>query len=250
MYNTPAYTRCPKQEVLLTDNIRIILVSPTHPGNIGAVARAMKTMGLQKLYLVAPSRFPDAQATERAAQAVDVLDRAVIVDTLEEAIQDSTLVFGTSARERRYAWPTLDPRQAAEKAIKNSQENISFVFGREHAGLTNEELNLCHHQVYIPANPEYSSLNLAAAVQVMTYELRMASLAKNQQNGFAAADLPTVAELEFFYEHLETVLTKINFLKPRSGKVMLQLRRLFARSCIEKMELNILRGILTSIEKT
>lgn len=234
------------------DNIRIILVNPTHPGNIGAAARAMKTMGLHQLYLVNPKRFPDAQATERAAHAVDILEKTVIVASLTDAIQDCDLVFATSARPRALTWPGQEVRLAALQAVRESAiSKIAFVFGREHSGLNNEELELCHYQIQIPANPEYSSLNLASAVQIICYELRMAWLAAEPKTDIETENWSTVEEVEGFYVHLEQVLTAVNFIKPGiSGQVIPRLRRLFARSRIEKRELNILRGILTAIEKS
>lgn len=233
------------------ENIRIVLVNTSHPGNIGAVARAMKTMGLKQLYLVDPQRFPDAQATERAASAGDILDQAKIFSQLELAIQDCTLVFGTSVRTRYITWPTLDCREAAREALDiSTNETIAFVFGREQSGLTNEELELCHYQVEIPANPNYSSLNVAAAVQVICYELRMAALHNMPLNERLAKEpLSTVEELELFYEHLEQVLLAIKFKKPGlSGQILPRMRRLFSRTKLERTELNILRGILTAME--
>ncbi len=234
------------------DNIRIVLVNPTHPGNIGAAARAMKTMGIHQLYLVTPKRYPDPQATERAAHAVDILENAVTVSSLADAIQDCDLVFATSARSRALTWPARDLRQAAAHAIQESaQSKIAFVFGREHSGLNNEELELCHYQIQIPANPEYSSLNLASAVQIICYELRTAWLVTEPQINAEMENWSTVEQVEGFYVHLEQVLTAVNFIKPGlSGQVIPRLRRLFARSRIEKRELNILRGILTAIEKS
>lgn len=237
---------------MVFDNIRIVLVNPTHPGNIGAVARAMKTMGMDQLYLVAPKRFPDAQATERAAHANDVLESAIIMPSLVDAIQHCDLVFATSARLRALTWPEQELRSAAAQAIQQSlHSKIAFVFGREHSGLNNEELELCHYQIQIPANPEYSSLNLAAAVQIVCYELRMAWLANAPSMNLELENWSTIEELEGFYLHLEHVLTRVNFIKPGlSGQVIPRLRRLFARTRIEKTEMNILRGILTTIEKS
>lgn len=234
------------------NNIRIVLVAPTHPGNIGAVARAMKTMGLTQLYLVNPKHFPDPQAIDRAAHATDILDNAVVVDNLVTAINDCHLVFGTSARDRTLPWPEAALRIAATQAIQQTQHDhqIAFVFGREHAGLTNEELALCHGQIHIPANPEYSSLNLAAAVQVVCYEIRMAYLSDNTKENIIHDELINVEQLEGFYSHLENVLLQLDFIGDKDpSHVMTRLRRLFSRTKIETKELNILRGMLTAVER-
>lgn len=234
------------------DNIRIILIGTTHPGNIGAVARAMKTMGVQQLYLVNPKRFPDALATERAANAFDILEKAKVVSSLAEALENCKLIYGTSARMRALEWPSQELRPAAKQALQESSDSqVAFVFGREHSGLTNEELELCHYQIQIPANPEYSSLNLAAAVQIICYELRVAWLANIDHTPSETMDWATSEEIELYYQHLEQVLLLINFIKPGlSGQVIPRLRRLFSRTRIDTRELNILRGILTSIEKS
>lgn len=232
------------------NKIRIVLVAPTHPGNIGAVARAMKTMGLTQLYLVSPKCFPDPQATDRAAHATDILDNAIVVDDLVTALNDCHLVFGTSARDRTLPWPEAALRIAATQAIQQTQHDhqVAFVFGREHAGLTNEELELCHGQIHIPANPEYSSLNLAAAVQVVCYEIRMAYLTDMPKESVINDELITVEQLEGFYSHLEQVLSQLDFFSDKgSSHVMTRLRRLFSRTKIENKELNILRGMLTAV---
>lgn len=235
-------------------NIRIVLVNTSHPGNIGAVARAMKNMGLARLYLVAPRQFPDEQATWRAAGALDLLERAVVCDTLEEAIGDCQFVVGTSARERRIPWPLLDPRQCATHiASASSREQVAVVFGREDRGLTNEELQLCNLHLNIPSDSAYSSLNLAMAVQIVCYELRMLYIANDLP---ASADqdwdapFSTVANMERFYEHLEDTLVSIGFLDPQAPRqLMARLRRLYSRVRLDEMELNILRGILTETAK-
>jgi tRNA (cytidine32/uridine32-2'-O)-methyltransferase len=236
----------------MLDNIRIILVSPTHPGNIGSVARAMKTMGLKQLYIVNPKCFPDPRAVELAAHAADVLEQARVVNSLPEALAGCTLIFGTSARTRALEWPGQDLRPAAAQAVQEAnQHSVAFVFGREHAGLTNEELELCQYQIQIPANPEYSSLNLAAAVQIVCYELRMAWLNCSELVQEERTDWATLEEVELYYQHLERVLLAINFIKPGlSGQVIPRLRRLFSRTRLDKTEINILRGILTTMEKS
>lgn len=235
------------------DNIRIVLVDTTHPGNIGGVARAMKNMGLARLYLVSPRSFPDEQADWRAASAADVLAGAVVVDTLEDAIGDCQFVVGTSARERRIPWPLLDARQCAGRIAEASVgEQVAVLFGREDRGLTNDELRTCNLHLNIPTSGAYSSLNLAMAVQIVAYELRM----------LAAADLPATEtdqwdapfasreDMERFYAHLEETLVDIGFLDPAAPRqLMSRLRRLYSRVRLDEMEVNILRGILTETRK-
>ncbi|WP_127347716.1 TrmJ/YjtD family RNA methyltransferase [Pseudidiomarina mangrovi] len=264
----------------MLENIRIVLVNTSHTGNIGSVARAMKTMGLSQLVLVDPVSKPDSQASALAAGATDVLHGARIVDTLAEAIADCGLVIGTSARNRTLDWPLLEPRGAAAKLLSESPRYpVALVFGRESSGLTNDELQQCNFHVHIPANPDYSSLNLAMAVQALSYEIRMqwlenakgqapndstakgqalnASTAKGQALNDAAAespieliDYPRADDLERFFVHLEQTLGETGFIiKQHPGQVMAKLRRMFARARPEEAELNILRGILTSIDK-
>ncbi|QIB66936.1 tRNA (cytosine(32)/uridine(32)-2'-O)-methyltransferase TrmJ [Kineobactrum salinum] len=236
------------------DNIRIVLVNTSHPGNIGGVARAMKNMGLARLYLVAPKQFPDEQASWRAAGADDLLAGAVVTDSLAEAIADCQFVVGTSARERRIPWPLLDPRQcAAQIATHSGQEQVAVLFGREDRGLTNEELKLCNLHLHIPSDPGYSSLNLAMAVQIVCYELRMLHIAGDlPASAEELWDSPfsTVDNMERFYEHLEQTLIEIGFLDPAAPRqLMARLRRLYSRVRLDEMELNILRGILTETRK-
>jgi tRNA (cytidine32/uridine32-2'-O)-methyltransferase len=236
------------------DNIRIVLVNTSHPGNIGGAARAMKNMGLSRLYLVEPRRFPDQEATWRAASATDVLDAAVVTDTLDEAIGDCQFVVGTSARERRIPWPLLDPRRCAERiAALAPQEQVAVLFGREDRGLTNDELKVCNLHLNVPTAAEYSSLNLAMAVQIVCYELHML-LAGGALPGEEDAqwDTPfaTRDNMERFYAHLEQTLTDIGFLDPAAPRqLMARLRRLYSRVRVDEMELNILRGILTETQK-
>lgn len=234
------------------DHIRIVLVEPSHPGNIGGVARAMKTMGFSKLYLVAPKQFPHRKADELASGAQDVLAQAKVVTTLNEAIHDCTLVVGSSARIRSIPWPLLWPKAMAEKVCKDSlsKETVALLFGREQSGLTNEELQHCHLHVQIPAASDYSSLNLASAVQVIAYEMRMAYLTLTVPKG-ASTDLATQTDMQHFFAHLEQVLVDIHFLKMNASRQLTtRLRRLFLRMHPEKMEINLLRGILTAIQKT
>ncbi|MDO8862118.1 tRNA (cytosine(32)/uridine(32)-2'-O)-methyltransferase TrmJ [Haliea sp. E1-2-M8] len=236
------------------DNIRIVLVNTSHPGNIGGVARAMKNMGLSRLTLVAPRQFPDEQADWRAAGALDLLQQATVCATLDEAIADCQYVVGTSARERRIPWPLLDPRRCAEEMARRSgREQVAVLFGREDRGLTNDELQRCNLHLHIPSDPHYSSLNLAMAVQIVCYELRMLQLGDTLP---AAAedewDAPfsTAAGMERFYQHLEETLVGIGFLDPAAPRqLMARLRRLYGRVRLDEMELNILRGILTETQK-
>ncbi len=236
------------------DNIRIVLVNTSHPGNIGGAARAMKNMGLSRLYLVAPRDFPNEQATWRAASALDVLDDAVVTSSLEEAIGDCQFVVGTSARERRIPWPLLDSRQcAARMAEVSAREQVAVLFGREDRGLTNEELQVCNLHLNIPTSAAYSSLNLAMAVQIVCYELGMLvadpELPEGEDDQWDAP-FATRENMERFYAHLEQTLTDIEFLDPAAPRqLMSRLRRLYGRVRLDEMELNILRGILTETQK-
>ena len=236
------------------DKIRIVLVNTSHTGNIGSVARAMKTMGFSKLYLVDPVNPVDSHASALAAGATDVLGNAVVVDTLQEAIADCNTVIGTSARSRTLSWPMVDPVECGEKLLSGTTQegDVALVFGRENSGLTNEELQLCNYHVCIAANPEYSSLNLAMAVQTLCYETRMRYLAKSEQEVEQDdTTYPSSEQMELFYKHLESTLSDTGFvIKQHPGQVMTKLRRLFNRARPEEQELNILRGILTSIDKS
>nr|WP_318384709.1 tRNA (cytosine(32)/uridine(32)-2'-O)-methyltransferase TrmJ [uncultured Enterobacter sp.] len=237
----------------MLQNIRIVLVETSHTGNMGSVARAMKTMGLTNLWLVNPLVKPDSQAIALAAGASDVIGNANIVDTLDEALAGCSLVVGTSARSRTLPWPMLDPRECGLKSVSEGQHApVALVFGRERVGLTNDELQKCHYHVAIAANPEYSSLNLAMAVQVIAYEVRMAWLATQENDAPAPKDeeapYPLVDDLERFYGHLEQTLLTTGFIRENHpGQVMNKLRRLFTRARPESQELNILRGMLASI---
>ncbi|GAC33596.1 tRNA (cytosine(32)/uridine(32)-2'-O)-methyltransferase TrmJ [Paraglaciecola polaris] len=235
----------------MLENIKIVLVNTSHTGNIGSTARAMKTMGLSQLILVDPITPPDGKSSALAAGAGDVLANAKIVSSVAEAVADCGLVVGTSARSRTLSWPMLEPRECGEKLVAEVPNYpVALVFGRENNGLSNEELQQCHFHVCIPANPEYSSLNLAAAVQTLCYEIRMAYLGLTRQEQ-SQGEYPLAKDLEGFYSHLEQTLYKTNFIIPQHpGMVMSKLRRLFNRARPETQELNILRGILASIEKT
>ncbi len=236
-------------------NIRIVLVNPSHPGNIGGAARAMKNMGLKRLVLVEPRKFPHEEAEWRAAGALDVLEQAVVVDSLEAAIADCQLAIGTSARGRRIPWPVLDPRRCAEEvqASVARDEQVALVFGREDSGLSNEELQACNLHLHIPSHEDYPSLNLAMAVQVVSYELRMLALEgqlPERADDEWDAPFSTAENMERFYEHLEQTLVQIDFLDPAAPRqLMPRLRRLYGRVRLDEMELNILRGILTETQR-
>ncbi|EAR56961.1 putative RNA methyltransferase, TrmH family protein [Photobacterium sp. SKA34] len=237
----------------MLDKIRVVLVGTSHPGNIGSAARAMKVMGLTNLVLVDPACEIDSHTIALAAGAADVVENAKIVKTLDEAVADCGFVVGSSARSRTLEWPQLDPRENGIKVVAESNLHpVAILFGRERTGLTNEELQKCHCHVYIPANPEYSSLNLAMAVQTVSYEVRMAYLDSQKYTGKTEVEeYPRAQELEMFYEHLEKVTRQTRFInKNHPGVVMAKLRRLFTRARPEQQELNILRGILSSVEKT
>ncbi len=233
-------------------NIRIVLSRTSHPGNIGAAARAMKNMGLYDLALVSPAKFPHAEATARASGADDLLATAQVFASLDEAIADCHLVLGASARERSLPWPMTDARQGAVRALGESDSGkVAVVFGNEQAGLSNQELDRCQALLNIPANPDYSSLNLAQAVQVVSYELMMAAraMAGDKVQTLREHPLATSEDLERFYTHLEATLIRIGFLNPDNPRhLMRRLRRLFARAEVDANELNILRGILSEFE--
>lgn len=232
-------------------SIRTVLIGTTHPGNIGAAARAMKNMGLDDLVLVAPHYFPHDEATARASGAEDLLERASVVDTLEEAIADCVFVAGASARSRTIRWPCLDARDTARELVRHSaQGNVAVVFGREKSGLTNAELDHCDVLLTIPTSPQFSSLNLAMAVQIVAYEIY--ALGADTPPAFESEAAPaTSAELESFYAHLEAVLRDVRFLDPDNPRhLMRRLRRLFIRARPDQNEVNILRGILAAIERS
>ena len=234
----------------MSADIRIVLVETTHPGNIGAAARAMKNMCLHQLYLVTPHRFPCADATARAAGADDLLGRAVVCKTLSEAIADCKIVIGTSARPRSIAWPEIGPRACAEKLVREAATTqAAILFGREHSGLTNAELDLCHYLLKIPCNRQFSSLNIAAAVQVVAYELLMAGEKETEATTPSLSPLAPSHQLESFYRHLYQTLLEIGFLQPdKTGAIMRRLRRLFNRAQLETKEIDILRGILSAAQ--
>ncbi|MCW8829900.1 MAG: tRNA (cytosine(32)/uridine(32)-2'-O)-methyltransferase TrmJ [Gammaproteobacteria bacterium] len=243
----------------MLENIRIVLVNTSHPGNIGAAARAMKNMGLSKLVLVDPVDHPTYEAYSRAAGADDVLGAAVVVKTLAEAVAGCSWVMGTSARERTVQWPMMQPRECAEETMKQAaQAEAAIVFGRERTGLTNEELEQCHALVNIPTNPDYSSLNVAAAVQVLSYELRLAALASlaiaEPVSGEVAAkhqdDLPATADqVDGMYQHLYQMLEDVKFFGTSNPEiVMRRLKGLFNRAQVTIREVSILRGIFSAAQ--
>jgi len=232
----------------MLDQVRIVLVETSHPGNIGAAARAMKNMGLTQLVLVNPHQFPQAEATTRAASADDILQQAHCVNSLAAAIQGCHVVIGTSARSRAVDCVTLNPRAVGELVHSTDQnQQIALLFGRERTGLTNQELEYCHYRLNIPANPAYSSLNIAQAVQVVCYELRMAAnLDVSASKPRALASAETMAQ---FYQHLETTLIELEFLKPENpGLLMRKLRQLFNRAGLDQKECNMLRGIWSAAQ--
>lgn len=241
----------PHTDTSILQSIRAVLVETSHPGNIGGAARALKTMGLSRLELVRPQHFPHADATAMASGADDLLQRARVHETLPEALADCTLVVGTSARPRHLAGPLLDPREAATTMLEAAGCGpVALLFGRERTGLTNDELDHCHAFVRIPCNPDYSSLNLAAAVQVLAYELRMGVHGQTGQTRDDAHRPCAAGELERFYSHLQRVLLATGFLDPANPRhLMRRLRRLFNRARPDQNEINILRGILTSVEQ-
>jgi len=253
-------------------NIRIVLVETSHPGNIGAVARAMKNMQLQSLYLVRPKQFPDSHAMARSSGAFDLLNNAVVCDSLAEAVSDCRLVIAASARSRSIPWPTTSAPQAAEKLIKQAlQSPVALVFGREDRGLNNEELDHCNFMVQLPANPEFSSLNIAAAVQVFSYEIRKTFLAeqamvqqeKNQRQQPSGAESLKLAEpaedndspassmnMQRLFNHLEATLVQVNFMPAhRTRTLMRKLMRFFYKSQISEEEVSIFRGILSELNR-
>lgn len=238
----------------IAPNLRIILIGTTHPGNIGSAARAMKVMGLSRMVLVSPKHFPSGEATALASNADDILKNAQVVETFDEAIAGCGLVLGTTAHARSLPWPTLDLKGAATHAVAEaSRHEVAIVFGREKTGLHNEEVERCHHIVTIPTAEEYTSLNLAQAVQLMMYELRLEALnAMNTPSLTEQAPADWVPEppekLEVFFKRLEQALLHVGFLNPAQPKRLMQrIRRLFLRARPDENELNILNGIASAL---
>ena len=242
------------KKVLLTDSlnsVKIVLVGTTHPGNIGAAARAMKNMGIKNLSLVEPKEFPSDVAIYRSKAAKDILEHAQVFNTLEEAISDCELVIGTSARGRKVPWPILNPKEAAEEVSRSSSHHkIAIIFGREDRGLTNEELGLCNLHVNIPTDPDYSSLNLAQAVQILVYEIRQAILGEQEDKDYWDVELANNDQTELLINHMDELMQQVEFYdvdNPR--KLLLRVRRFFKRSRIDVMETNIFRGLFATIQK-
>lgn len=245
----------------MNTNIKIILVDTSHPGNIGAVARAMKNMQLSNLSLVNPKYFPHVDATARAAGADDLLENAQIYTSLKAALSGSKVIFGTSVRNRSLSLPKSDSRQAAQIIIQEARKHqVAIVFGRENNGLSNEELEMCNHHLYVPSNPAFSSLNIAAAVQLICYEIQMSSIYTDessliqtpfikQPNDDSIDDPASAEQMHLFYEHLQETLALIKFLDLKNPRrVLSRLKLLFNRARVQTKELNILRGILATIQ--
>ena len=233
------------------NSIKVVLVGTTHPGNIGATARAMKNMGIVNMALVEPKEFPSDIATYRSKAAKDVLENAEVFDTLKMAISDCELVIGTSARERKVPWPILNPKDASQEVSRGSLNNkVAVVFGREDRGLTNEELGLCNLHVHIPTDPEYSSLNLSQAVQIMVYEIRSAILENEGNEGNWDVEFADNDQTERLISHMDELMQEVDFYEidnPR--KLLLRVRRFFKRSRLDVMEVNIFRGLFAAIQK-
>ncbi len=231
----------------MLSHFKVVLVETSHPGNIGAVARAMKNMSMNQLCLVSPKNFPSADATARASGANDILSGVQVCNSLQDAVEDCQIVLGASARDRTISWPELTARECAEKFVVATESKIALVFGRENSGLKNHELDLCHFLLRIPCHSEFSSLNLAAAVQVVCYELFIAS---GQKADSSIGDkeqepLATMAQMDAYYEHLLQTLDDIGFLHvDKSQSIMRRLRRIYNRVQLDSKEVDILRGIL------
>lgn len=235
------------------DNIRIVLVATTHPGNIGAAARAMKTMGISRLDLVKPKIFPSAETTARAAGADDILSCISVYEDLKTAVKDCEFVAGTSARTRNISWPVTSPQEAAGEITRMAGKgvNSAILFGTENSGLSNEDIELCNSIICIPANPEFSSLNLASAVQIICYELRKSLTGDNEPSPeYLENELPAnVEQMNLFFDHLENCLTEIGFYDPEKPRLLMRrLKRLFNRAQLDINEYNILRGILSAAQ--
>ena len=236
----------------LLNSVKVVLVGTTHPGNIGATARAMKNMGILDLALVEPKEFPSDVATFRSKAAKDILEKASVHTSLEEAISECELVVGTSARGRTVPWPVLNPREAAEEMHKSSLNGkVAIVFGREDRGLTNEELGLCNFHVHIPSDPEYSSLNLSQAVQILAYEIRLSYLQDRHVNKeYWDVELANNEQTERLINHMDELMREVDFYDVKNPrKLLVRVRRFFKRSKIDVMEANIFRGLFATIQK-
>ena len=231
------------------DNIEFVLVEPSHPGNVGAAARAIGTMGFKNLVLVKPTKHPHPESRARSSGALDILLDARVCDTLEEAIADSSLVIGTTARQRRISVPIDSIHECTQSIFESSlKQKVSIIFGPETSGLSNDDIDRCNRLVYIPTGEMHSSLNLSMAVQVIAYQLNLAFF--GLEEGQETRDLASGKEMELFYEHLEDVLLETGFLNPTNPKqLMRRLKALFNRAQLDDNEVNIMRGILTSYQK-
>ena len=238
----------------IEEAVKFILVGTTHPGNIGAAARAMKNMGIKQLGLVSPKKFPDEKAFYRAKAATDILENAQVHETLIEAVSGFQLVIGTSARNRKIPWPIMSPREAAQEILSNHKgaNKIAVVFGREDRGLTNEELGLCNLHVHIPSSDEYSSLNLSQAIQIIAYEIRLRGLSTEGKSKKQEWDGPLAenAEIERLIEHFDDLMQEVEFYDIDNPRQLLtRVRRFFRRSKIDHIEANIFRGVFAAIQK-
>lgn len=232
-------------------NIIVILCQPSHPGNIGSVARAMKNMGLCRLRLVAPSQFPHPKATELASSADDLLAQAEVFSTLEETVADCCWLYGTSARQRIYPWPQITVKAAVPGILKALAQNqpVGILFGPERTGLSNEALQKCDYHLTIPSHPDYPSLNLAQAVQIVSYEIYQASLANEPIEVSVFDEKATVAEVEGLVQHCKEAAQLLGFMDPKNPRKLIpRLQRLMAKAQLEKEEINIIRGFLRAIE--
>ena len=240
---------------LIQQNISFILVGTTHPGNIGAAARAMKNMGIHQMRLVSPKEFPHEKAFFRAKAATDVLEKAEVHKSLNDAISEAKLVIGTSARNRKVPWPIVSPREAAEEIVsfsKTSEGKTAVIFGREDRGLTNEELGLCNLHVHIPSSDEYPSLNLSQAIQIIAYEIRLKALSHEWKIAKEEWDVPLAenAEIERLIEHFDELMQEVEFYETDNPRQLLtRVRRFFKRSKLDHMEANIFRGVFAAIQK-
>ena len=240
---------------LIQQNISFILVGTTHPGNIGAAARAMKNMGIHQMRLVSPKEFPHEKAFFRAKAATDVLEKAEVHKSLNDAISEAKLVIGTSARNRKVPWPIVSPREAAEEVVsfsKTSEGKTAVIFGREDRGLTNEELGLCNLHVHIPSSDEYPSLNLSQAIQIIAYEIRLKALSHEGKLEKQEWDVPLAenAEIEKLIEHFNELMQDVEFYKTDNPRQLLRrVRRFFKRSKLDHVEANVFRGVFAAIQK-
>ncbi len=233
-------------------NLRFVLVNTTHPGNIGAAARAIKNMGFRHLYLVSPRCFPHAEAIARSSGAEDILESAVVVSTLTEAVFNCQLILGTSARSRALPIPLVTAKEGVCRSLPllNQGGEVAILFGQERIGLTNDELSLCNLHVHIPCNSNFASLNIASAVQILAYEFHLGLCFDHREKDESHPSIAPSYQLERFYDHLNETLIQLEFLNPKNPRQMMKkLRRMFGRAQLEEGEVNILRGILTAINR-